>query len=152
MIIQIMGDAEGSLMMAGNGAGPDVTRSFACLHRTERGRIFHCAAYRRVVIEFGGAHLILRPWEFRRLREHLGRIAACRFTRARLLGGERVRLRDATGEGALILDLGGLQDLVELMEAGASGLDSGGFRDVAGPLGAARGESLFNGPTMGYHV
>jgi len=110
---------------------PEAVFGFACLHRTDRGRIFHCGEFRRVVIEFGGAHLILRPWELRRLRALLYRIAACRFTRSRLLAGERIRLRDATGAGTLILDLGDVQDLVELMDFGIIRMESAGFPDVA---------------------
>lgn len=98
---------------------------FRCLHRTARGRIFHSPEFRRVLIDFGGTCLILRPGEFQRLHRHLGRIAACGLTRSRLIGGERIRLRDATGEKSLILDLAGLIELVELMEsAGTPGNES----------------------------
>lgn len=102
---------------AGAGSGGD--GGFPCLRRTPRGRIFHCPEFRRIVIDFMGAYLVLRQGEFLRLREHFRRIAGCGPARARLQGGECIRLRDAIGNGTLVLSLSEIQELAELMEIGA---------------------------------
>jgi hypothetical protein len=102
---------------AGTGSGGD--GAFPCLRSTPRGRIFHCPEFRRVVIDFLGAYLVLRQGEFLRLREHFRRIAGCGLARARLQGGECIRLRDASGYEALVLRLPEIQELAELMEIGA---------------------------------
>jgi len=92
--------------------------AFPCLRRTPRGRIFHCPELRRVVIDFLGAYLVLQQGEFLRLREHFRRLAGCGLARARLQGGECLRLRGTTGEGALLLGLPEVRELAELMEIG----------------------------------
>ena len=144
-------DAEAWSM--GEGLDGEGACDFRCLHRTARGRIFRCREFRRVVIEFEGTCLVLREGEFQRLLQHFGRIAACGLTRSRLAMGERIRLRDATGGKALILDLAAVEELAVLMESGNAGWDpaSGGCQGVAKSLGASPApDPLSIGATKGY--
>lgn len=94
----------------------------ACISATSGGRGYHCPELRRVVLDFKGAYLVLRHWEFHRLQRYFSRMAACGWSRERLEQGERIRLRDATGGGNLVLGLGEVRELAELMDATAAAL------------------------------
>jgi hypothetical protein len=90
---------------------------FDCLHRTEQGRIYFCPEYRRFVVDFRGHYFVFHEREFMRVQRYFSSIVGCPFSRKSLEAGERIHIRDAAGRNSVVLDLDGLDELVELMEA-----------------------------------
>jgi hypothetical protein len=75
-----------------------------------------------MVLDFKGAYLVLRHWEFHRLQRYFSRLASCGWSRDRLEQGERIRLRDASGGESLVLGMAEVLELAELMDATAASL------------------------------
>jgi hypothetical protein len=96
----------------------------ACIASTRGGRGYHCPELRRLVLDFNGTYLVLRHWEFLRLQRYFSRMASCGWSRVRLDHGERIRLRDATGGGTLVLSIGEVLELAELMDSTAAALQA----------------------------